>query len=204
MMKRFLLLIGSLMMYTAVYADANGDHLQKKLNVFKSMTAHFSQMIHNHSREISRSSGDMALKRPGQFRWNTRTPMSQLVVADGKKLWIYDVDLEQVTVQKQESSVGGSAALFLSGYNETAAKSFQVKSVAEGKTTTFDLRALSDKENFQRILLTFNGDLLQNMILFDQLGQKTSIKFTDVKNNPNLSETLFHFSPPKGVDIIKQ
>lgn len=178
--------------------------LQDKLNAIKTMRATFKQVIKAKKKEISRSSGSMALSRPGRFRWDTKNPMPQLVVADGKKLWVYDVDLEQVTVKKQEKGVGGTAGLFLSGYNDTVARDFLVTRTTKGKQAVFDLKAKSAKENFQRVKLFFAGKTLKAMVLFDQLGQQTDVELSNIQINPNLPAKLFQFKPPKGVDVVEQ
>lgn len=82
--------------------------LQKKLNEMHTMKAYFSQVVRAKNRTVSRSSGTMALLRPGKFRWETTKPMKQVVIADGKQLWIYEAALEQVTVSKQAKFVGGA------------------------------------------------------------------------------------------------
>ena len=187
-----------------VCSASDRELLQDKLNAIKTMRATFNQVITAKKREISRSSGSMALFRPGRFRWDTKKPMPQLVVADGKKLWVYDVDLEQVTVKKQEKGVGGTAGLFLSGYDDTVASDFLVTQTTKGKQTVFDLKAKSTQENFQRVKLYFAGKTLKSMVLFDQLGQQTDVELSNIKINPDLPTKLFKFKPPKGVDVVEQ
>lgn len=194
---------------STLYAD-NGpsqgasDVLQSKLNALHTLSANFNQVVKTKKREVSRSSGKMALSRPGHFRWQTQKPMEQIVVADGKRLWVYDVELEQVSVKKQEKNLGGTAALFLSGYDNTVAKDFDVQMHEEGRKSTFDLKAKSNKANFQKVTLIFNGSALQGIILYDQLGQITNVSLAQVQVNPKLSESLFKFKAPKGVDIVEQ
>src|SRR5262245_18696546 len=108
---KFLFLFISLLFSTAIFSETAGEDLQAKLNAMRCLTAEFKQVIKSKDKEISSSSGTMALERPGRFRWQTSEPMEQLVIADGKKLWVYDVDLEQVTVKKQEKQLGGTAGL---------------------------------------------------------------------------------------------
>ena len=127
------------------------ESLQFKLNAMHSMTANFKQSVTAKRHEVSSSSGTMALQRPGRFRWQTKDPMEQLVVADGNKIWVYDVDLEQVTVKKQEKGLGGTAALFLSGYDESIADDFAVTQMQVGKNVVLDLKSIHPKENIQRI-----------------------------------------------------
>lgn len=196
----FILLIWS----QSLFSSTAGDILQAKLNAIRTMSATFSQVVTAKKRQISSSKGTMALARPGKFRWDTKTPMPQLIVADGNKLWVYDVDLEQVTVKKQEKGVGGTAALFLSGYDDIVARDFEVTQMKKGEKDYFDLHAKSTKANFQQLKLIFVGEILSGMELYDQLGQRTDIKLTNIKNNPQLAENLFRFKTPKGVDVVEQ
>lgn len=189
---------------STLFSQTPAELLQEKLNAIQTMTAHFSQVVKAKKRQVSQSSGTMALQRPGKFRWQTIDPMEQLVVADGKKMWVYDVDLEQVTVKKQAKGLGGTAALFLSGYDDTVTRDFNVTQKTAGKVITFDLKSKSAKENFQQIKLVFTQDNLTGLELHDQLGQITTVKLNQIKSNPKLSVKLFQFKPPKGVDLVQQ
>ncbi len=202
-MKKIMLLLFLLSVNTA-FCDVVSETLQSKLNAIRTMSASFHQVVKAKQREVSHSSGTMALSRPGRFRWQTKNPMEQLVVADGQRLWVYDVDLEQVTEKKQEKGLGGTAALFLSGYNDTVTRDFDVTTYTKGNTVYFDLHSKSNKANFQRMKITFVGDALSGLELFDQLGQHTVVVLSQVKNNPTLSAGLFKFKTPKGVDVVEQ
>lgn len=202
-MKRIILFI--LLFHGAqVHCDAVSDALQTRLNAIRTMSATFHQVVSAKQREISSSTGTMALSRPGHFRWQTLKPMAQTVIADGQHLWVYDVDLEQVTVKKQDKGLGGTAALFLSGYNDSVTKDFDVTVKRHGNSDCFDLNAKSSKANFQRVKLTFKGTALSHIELFDQLGQYTDVSLGKIKTNPTLSPTLFQFKMPKGVDVVEQ
>ena len=178
--------------------------LQVKLNAIRTMSATFDQVVKANKRNVSHSSGTMALSRPGRFRWQTHQPMMQTVIADGHHLWVYDVDLEQVTVKKQNLGMGGTVGLFLSGYNDALARDFEVTRTMEGGQEVFDLRAKSSKANFQRVKLMFGGEALHGIVLFDPLGQQTDVRLSHVKTNPKLPPELFRFKTPKGVDVVKQ
>ena len=186
------------------FCDAASDRLQAKLNAIRTMSASFGQVVMAKKHEVSRSSGTMALFRPGRFRWQTKRPMEQLVIADGKHLWIYDVDLEQVTKKKQEKGLGGTAALFLSGYDNTLTRDFDVTTYQKSNKDYFDLHAKSNKENFQQMILVFVGNELRGIQLFDQLGQHTDVTLSNIKNNPTLLPSLFTFKTPKGADVVVQ
>ncbi|MDI9817650.1 MULTISPECIES: outer membrane lipoprotein chaperone LolA [unclassified Legionella] len=203
-MKKIVFLLILILFGTTAFSESAGEVLQAKLNGIRSLTANFTQTVKAKARELSRSSGTMALERPGRFRWQTKDPMEQLVVADGDQLWVYDVDLEQVTVKRQEKGVGGTAALFLSGYDDTVTRDFDVTATTKGKMQIYDLQSKSKKANFQRVKLIFAGATLNGMEMFDQLGQHTIVSLKNVKTNPRLSAVLFKFKPPKGVDVVKQ
>ena len=189
---------------TSVFSQAPEELLQLKLNTMRAMTANFKQVVKAKERVVSRSSGTMAMERPGRFRWQTKEPMEQLMVADGTRIWVYDADLEQVTVKKQEKGLGGTAALFLSGYDDTVTRDFTVTQSGSGDNLTFDLKSKSAKANFQRIKLMFHQNLLTGLDLYDQLGQITSVQLSQAKLNPKLAAALFQFKPPKGVDVVQQ
>ncbi len=184
--------------------DDAKDALQTRLKAMHTMTAKFNQVVYAKKRELSRSSGLMALERPGHFRWQTEQPMPQWVIADGKYLWVYDLDLEQVTVKKQDKNLGSTAALFLNHFDDTLTKDFTVSVHTENNAVCFDLQAKSSKANFQRMTLTFKGSELVGIGLFDQLGQYTDIHLTHIKTNIAVEKTLFQFKPPKGVDVVEQ
>lgn len=202
-MKKMLLLM-LLALTSSAFCESVGEALQGKLNAMRSLTANFKQVVKTKQREISRSSGTMALERPGRFRWQTKNPMEQLVVADGQKLWVYDVDLEQVTVKKQEKGLGGTAALFLSGYDNTVTRDFDVTTTTSGNNQAYDLHSKSNKASFQRLKLIFTRDVLSAIEMFDQLGQHTIVNLTNVKFNPKVAGSLFQFKPPKGTDVVQQ
>ena len=202
-MKSFFL-IGLCLFSSVALSETSGEKLQNKLNAIATMTADFNQVVKAKHREVSRSSGTMALQRPGHFRWKTIEPMEQLIVADGQNMWVYDVDLEQVTVKKQEKGLGGTAALFLSGYDNTVTRDFEVSEQDKGDLIVFNLKAKAPKENFQQIKLSFLKDKLTALELYDQLGQITFVKLVKINMNKQLVSTLFQFHPPKGVDVVKQ
>jgi outer membrane lipoprotein carrier protein len=206
-MKKAVMLL--IMLFTqGVFAETAAEVLQHKLNALRTMNASFNQVIRAKSKTLSRSSGSMALQRPGKFRWETKTPMEQLVVADGQHIWVYDVDLEQVTVKKQAKGLSGTPALFLGGYTDTVTRDFNVSMAKKGQHDVFDLRpkskANSHRDNFRQIKLEFAKDALIAIEFFDELGQHTTVGLSKVKVNPTLSSRLFAFKPPKGADVVDQ
>jgi len=188
----------------SAFGMSAAEDLQGRLNAMQSMKASFKQVVKSGKKMVSQSSGTMALKRPGRFRWQTIEPMEQLIVADGNRMWIYDVDLEQVTVKKQGKGIGGTAALFLSGYDDTVSKNFEVTDKKLGKQQQFFLKSKSGKDNFQKVEMIFAGNMLQHLKLYDQMGQVTDVRLLKGNNNAKLDAGLFAFKPPKGVDVVEQ
>mgnify|MGYP000848166522 FL=1 len=184
------------------HADA-----QQRLATFVSQTkglkAQFSQtVIDRNGRKTQESSGTLFFSRPGKFRWVYQKPYAQLLVGDGKRLWIYDEDLDQVTVRRLDLAIGDSPAALLAGDNDIE-KRFNLKD-AGGKNGLEWVEAAPKASggSFEIVLLGFKGDSLQAMELKDNFGQTTLLRFSNLERNPSLGGSLFRFTPPKGADVI--
>ncbi|MDP3559086.1 MAG: outer membrane lipoprotein chaperone LolA [Legionellaceae bacterium] len=187
----------------SAFADSAED-LQAQLDAMHTYEAQFKQTLLTSKREISVTQGKMALWRPGRFYWKTYTPTEQWIIADGKTLWIYDVDLEQVTAKSQKQGITPTAGLFLSGSTKSVLPHFSISKKQQGSTVIFELKAKTQQAGFQQVRLTFSGHFLQALELKDKLDQQTRILFKQEKWNPTLSKNLFEFHPPKGVDVLRQ
>jgi outer membrane lipoprotein carrier protein len=188
-------------------AQPAADDLAKILSNLQSMRAHFSQQVlDGKGHTMQQSSGTFALKRPGKFRWETEQPVKQLLIADGTKIWVYDKELQQVTIQAQDNQGGNSPAMLLSGSIPALKKNFQVSFLQKPAATGswFLLRPKNKDAMFQSVELNFIDDKLQGMRLIDNLGQASVLQFSNVINNPVLPLNLFQFKAPKGVDVIDQ
>lgn len=163
----------------------------------------FEQQIFDGNRKLLQESrGNLAFSRPGKFRWTYVKPYAQLIVGDGKKVWIYDEDLKQVTVKKLDQALGSTPAALLAGNNE-AMRSFNLVDKGEKDGVEWLEAVPRDKEGgFERIRMGFDASGLRTMELVDSLGQTTVLRFSSLERNPKLSPTLFRFSPPKGADVI--
>lgn len=206
-MQRFLAIILLSMIGTfAQAADDAAARLNKVLLGLKSMQADFSQQTTDgKGRVIQAQTGRMSVKRPGLFRWETLKPSSQLVTTNGNDLWIYDPELLQATKQKLDNQVGNTPALLLSGDPRLLNESFVI-SEEQGSASeqVFLLKPRAKDALFDHLRVRFKGSQLQQMALADSLGQKTDIRFLNVKVNPALPSSLFEFTPPKGVDVIDE
>jgi outer membrane lipoprotein carrier protein len=184
-------------------ADARIDAY---LGSFRTLTANFAQTVRNsEGQPTERASGTLALSRPDRFRWDYREPYLQTIVSDGKRLWLYDSDLEQVTVRDLEAGLGSTPAMLLSGSGRVA-DAFQSGGVEKkGDWTWCRLKPREPESDFESVSLAFDArGELAGMELRDKLGQLTVIEFTSVHRDPMLDASLFRFTPPPGVDVIGQ
>jgi chaperone LolA len=180
------------------------DKLKTFIAATHSAQANFTQEVQDkNGRRIQSASGTMQFVRPGKFRWEYRKPYEQLIVGDGKQFWMYDVDLNQVTVKKLDAALGSSPAALLSGNNEIE-RGFALKDIEDRDGLEW-LKATprSAESSFEKILMAFNSKSeLVVMELHDAFGHHTVLRFTELKSNPSLSPQRFRFVPPKGADVL--
>ncbi|MFW2177207.1 MULTISPECIES: outer membrane lipoprotein chaperone LolA [unclassified Moraxella] len=177
-------------------------NLNALLSNVKSMTANFNQSTVG-GKNNRNFSGTMAVQRPNNFRWQIDGSASQLVVANGSRLWIYDKDLNQATRQSVNSQVGDTPALLLSGNPSTISANFNVTQPTAGKNY-YVLYPKNNNGSFKSLGIAFNSGNPVMMVLNDNLGQVTTIKYSNIKRNTSIPSSQFSFTPPKGVDVIEQ
>jgi len=200
-------LCACLLLASAFPAAASDDSLARVEAWVKSvqtLSADFVQVVRSREGQISsRATGRLSLSRPDRFRWDYRDPYVQVIVADGHKLWLYDADLEQVTVRPLESGLGSTPAMLLSGAGSVGESFTGGPIERDGEWTWCRLVPKQRGSDFESVSLGFNGrGTLAAMRLVDKLGQTTELDFSDVAVNPRLDPGLFQFTPPKGVDVI--
>lgn len=189
---------------TAAHAAGSIEKLRAFIADTRGAKASFSQtQLDKKGKAINATSGKLTFQRPGRFRWEYEKPYEQTIVGDGEKLWIYDKDLNQVTVKKLDGALGSSPAALLAGSNEIE-DHYQLS--ARGVKGGLDwLEAFPREESmFQRVRMGFKGNSLEAMELIDHLGQTTSIRFSKLEKNPALGEGVFSFTPPKGADVVTE
>ncbi len=185
-------------------AHAGGlERLKAFIANARTAEAEFSQTVADKSGRISQqASGRMAFSRPGKFRWDYDKPYQQVIVGDGVRLWLYDVDLEQVTVKPLGDVIAGTPAALLAGDNAIE-KYFILKDAGQGGGLEWLEATPKNRDtSFERIRMGFQGDVLAQMELFDFFGQRTTLKLTHFVRNPIIAPSRFTFSPPKGADVI--
>lgn len=197
------ILATGMMSVLAATANAGGiDALRQFNNDADGISGTFTQTVQSR-KKTQTSSGSFQILRPGLFKWEYSKPYQQKIVGDGKHIWLYDVDLKQVTQSSQDQTIGDSPAAILS--NKTALDaSYSLKE--DGKKDGVDYVLASPKKanaGYQFIRIGFKGNTLAAMELKDSFGNQTTIRFNSVNTKPNLSRSAFTFTPPKGVDVLK-
>jgi outer membrane lipoprotein carrier protein len=183
--------------------EAGRQRVEAFLQGLDGLQAQFNQVLTDRNGQtIEEASGTLAISRPDRFRWDYRKPYEQVIVADGTRIWIYDSDLEQVTVRKLDETLSATPAMLLSGRSNLA-DNFNVTQVAqEGKIDWVRMEPKRDDTDFKWVRLGFEGAQLKYMQLADKLGQTTGLEFSKLERNPPLDPSRFTFSVPPGADVI--
>jgi len=185
-----------------VLANQSEVQLKKLLSSYTTYQANFLQSTRGENGgPEQKSNGRVMLQRPGKFRWETQQPMQQLIVANGKILWIYDHDLEQVTEQQLQSRVGTDPAALLTGDVSGLVKQF---SISGDGAKNFVLVPRDSNDIFEKIRMQFEKGQLVKLQIKNNLGQTTRFIFTNIRLNQSFDPSIFEFIPPAGVDVLKQ
>ncbi len=198
----FLLITSTLLVSTTVYADGVSS-LKEFFQHTTAMRAHFKQeVLDAKGGQIQRVEGSMQLQRPNKFRWNYQQPYEQQIVSDGEQVYLYDVDLAQVTVRDLSKTLGFSPAALLAGGAEVE-KSFTLKNAVRKDDLSWVLAIPKNKESgFDRVIIGFKDGELRRLELYDSFSHITHITFENIETNPVLDAKDFLFTPPKGVDVV--
>ncbi|MGY1488267.1 outer membrane lipoprotein chaperone LolA [Methylobacillus pratensis] len=185
---------------------AHADGIESLKAFFKStsaMRAHFHQVVTDaQGSKVQEVEGNMQLQRPGKFRWDYDKPYVQQIVGDGEKVWLYDPDLNQVTVRAMSKAIGSSPASLLAGAQD-AERNFTLTTVSRADGLEWAQAVPKAEESgFDKVLLGFKGDELQKMELHDSFGHTTSIQFSKLQRNPSIANSQFKFVVPAGADVV--
>lgn len=171
----------------------------------QSMQADFEQTVRNtQGKSLEQSKGQIIISRPDKFILNYMTPAEQQYISNGKTIWIYDVELEQVSIKSLDEGVGDSPALLLSS-NTNVYKHYRVEDVMVNKSEGYkwvQLVAKAPEMTFERVLLAFKDHTLMLMRMHDSFGHITELRFSNIQINKPFSNQQFNFLPPDGVDVI--
>ena len=207
MNRLVLILLASLAFSLASLAHATTGPARQRLDAIAtdlhSLKGHFTQTLADASGQGAKtSSGTLALEAPRQFRWDTLEPYKQTIVADGSRVWLYDPELEQVTVRVQSTEEAHSPLTVITDLKQLD-KDFSVAERGERDGLVWlRLSSRAKDPQFDYADLGFDAQGLKRMMFRDQLGAVTDIRFSDWQRNVDLSPSTFNFTPPPGADVI--
>ncbi|HZP67842.1 MAG TPA: outer membrane lipoprotein chaperone LolA [Rudaea sp.] len=193
--------------FCAAAHAAGADTARARLDAFahglNALSGEFEQAVRGPNGGAGKTShGTLALKAPRQFRWETTAPYKQTIVADGERVWIYDPDLEQVSVRPQGSEEAHSPLTVLTDLSQLD-REFAASEQGEREGLAWLRLVSKDKEpQFAYCDLGLDANGLERMRFEDTLGNRTEIHFSHWQRNPALPADTFKFVPPKGVDVI--
>ena len=178
------------------------DQLRGFLTDTKTARGEFSQRVTTGKKPPVASSGRFEFERPGRFRWTYEKPYEQTIVADGQKLFVYDRDLNQVTVKKLGAALPASPASLLFG-NEFE-REFEVRDDGERDGMSWIVAKPRTRDSqFDAIRIGFKNGVPGAMLIADSFGQTTVLAFKSFERNPKLDAELFRFVVPKGADVLE-
>ena len=204
MRRLFLLFLLLFPLTFAVAAEAaTVEELKALLRETNTARSRFAQMVLDKNlKKLQESTGTMQFARPGRFRWEYEKPYQQTIVGDGTRVWVYDKDLNQVTVRKIDVALGTSPAALLAGSNDID-KSYALTATGNQDGLDWIEAVPRTRDNtFEKVRLGFSKSGLEAMELRDQFGQVTVIKFSAIERNAKIAPDTFKFTPPKGADVI--
>lgn len=188
------------------------ESLENFVRTVKSGRAEFTQVVtalpkEGQASKPRASSGTFEFQRPNRFKFSYKKPFEQLIVADGKTLWLLDVDLNQVTSRKQDQVLGSTPAALIAAAPDL--KALQAEFVLKGLPDADGLQWVeatpkAKDGQLQSIRVGFKGTDLAALDIQDSFGQRSVLTFTAVQTNVSLSANAFQFKAPSGADVIKQ
>jgi outer membrane lipoprotein carrier protein len=186
-----------------VLAKDASDRLQDYLKEMNAYSANFVQTTHDAKGNLQQQGeGRFVLEQPGRFRWVVKQPFPQTVVSDGESVWVYDPDLEQVSIDHVDERAAKTPAVLLTGSTEEIKRYYRISSSRDSLKETFILNPKDEGSLFTMLVLNFVDEELVEMQIEDSLGQFTKIAFTDVTVNPELEASVFSVAFPDYVDVL--
>ncbi len=192
-------------------AQASELDLKRFFADIQTLSAEFSQRVEDESgTTLERSSGKFYLSRPGKFRWDYQNPdfedePGQQIVADGRSLYFYDPDLEQVSQRSLGDALGQVPSLLLVQQGADIEKHFSVMDF--GLTDGLSWVALKPKDvdaGYQQLMIAFEQGVINTLQLYDGLGNTTRLELSNVHSNPEIASSQFEFAVPEGADVLTQ
>lgn len=193
-----------LMVSSESWAQDAAERLSERLEPLETYHASFEQKILDSSGDhLQEAQGEMWLARPGLLRWEVDAPYAQTVMSDGENVYLYDPDLEQVTVQAVDERVTHTPALLISGNIDDLTASYDVH-YENGDEDIFTLVPSTPDTLFEELNLMFEGETLTELWMTDSTGQRTAIIFSAIRQNSEIDDERFTFEIPEGTDVIRE
>jgi len=186
-----------------VYANSGVNQLKAFLKNSTTFKATFSQSLFDENgAELQFSAGQFSLKKPGQFSWDYEEPYPQVIMSNGKRIWMYDSELEQVTIKPVDSSLSSTSMVLLFSKSDLD-KEFNILKLDVVKDVSWlELTSKKGDAEFNSILIGMKDNLIVGIKLVDGFGQTTVINFTEISASPVFKKDRFEFKIPKNVDVI--
>ena len=198
---RYVIVLGWLLLSLGATASPI-ESLARLLEPYRTFSADFQQStFDSKGASITKMTGALAIASDSIFYWKTNPPFSQVIVADGEVLWVFDEDLYQVQVRPLDDTMTASPAAILSGDLDVLGSRFQVTEERTGTIAVYALEPRATDEVTRQIVLRFDGARLLDLAIEDALGHRSLVSLTEVKYGKPAS-TLFKFKPPDGADVI--
>ncbi len=198
-------ILSFLVAFLSLSAQASSlEQFKSFVSETQSARAAFEQKVYDKGGKLTQQAqGSFVFQRPGRFRWVYEKPADQVIVGDGERVWIYDRELNQVTVRKMSAALGSTPAALLSGSADVA-KAFELSDAGKRDGLEWLQAVPRDREaGFERMRIGFGAQgALEAMELVDHFGQTTRLRFTRLVRNPPVDPKEFRFEPPKGADVL--
>ena len=180
------------------------NELDVLLQDIQTMSAKVLQLIiESDGGVLEESEIQMHLKKPDGFYWETIDPFPELIVTNGTYLWNYQPDLEQVVIENWDNNKSELAAQILNGRTENIADDYLVQVISDDESSEFELTPIALDSVYELITISFIASNLDMIHLDNKNGEQTVWQFRNIEKNQSLSDTLFVFEPPDGVDVIE-
>jgi outer membrane lipoprotein carrier protein len=205
-MLKLIIFIALVILQISAYAATPADDLTQLLSPIQTLQADFTQTINDKSGKLTEQSvGHMALARPGKFRWDVKKPVAQLIIANNSRLWIYDPELEQVSIRFLNKEVENTPAMLLSDPAVAIEKDFNVQTIKNAASLQwFALFPKNRDSMLAYIKMGFAKGQIREMDLQDHLGHNTVIEFYNISMNQPVSASLFNLKIPAHTDVIDE
>jgi outer membrane lipoprotein carrier protein len=208
-MKRILAILVAAFSFAA-HADGVAS-LESFIRNAKSGRADFTQVVTSPGKDgqvrTKTSTGTFEFSRPNRFRFTYRKPFEQVIVADGKTVWLHDVDLNQVTQRSQEKVLGSTPAALIAASPDlgTLRKDFDLQPLPEKDGMQWVQATPKVKEGqVHNVKIGFRGNELASLDIVDGFGQRSVLTFTKMELNSDIPATAFQFKPPTNADVVRQ